>query len=210
MYYLQSRYYDPGTGRFLNADGYINANGDLIGYNMYAYCSNNPVNGYDPCGTCFHRWDFWNDCDKCGGKNLGSKIGDTVSAVSSAAVSAGKAVGNAVVSAEKAVGNAAASAWNWTKGAAQTAWGGLKAAGNAVGNFVVDRFSTPEKASNTLSAIGWTLDVAAGYLGLIAAGFSVPSFGISVEIAGPAAVIIGILSLPFHGTALAINIFNEE
>ena len=43
MYYLQSRYYVPSWGRFLSADGYVNANGDLIGFNMYAYCSNNPV-----------------------------------------------------------------------------------------------------------------------------------------------------------------------
>jgi len=50
FYYLQSRYYDPVTGRFLNADGYINANGDLIGYNMYAYCSNNPVMYIDSTG----------------------------------------------------------------------------------------------------------------------------------------------------------------
>ena len=32
---------------------------------MFAYCLNNPVNGCDPCGTCFHRWDFWNDCEEC-------------------------------------------------------------------------------------------------------------------------------------------------
>ena len=50
LYYLQSRYYNPTTGRFINADGYVNTNGDLIGYNMYAYCSNNPVMGYDPTG----------------------------------------------------------------------------------------------------------------------------------------------------------------
>ncbi len=50
FYYLQSRYYDPVTGRFLNADGYINANGDLIGFNMYAYCSNNPMMYTDPTG----------------------------------------------------------------------------------------------------------------------------------------------------------------
>ena len=43
LYYLQSRYYNPEWGRFLNADGYVNANGDLMGYNMFAYCSNNPV-----------------------------------------------------------------------------------------------------------------------------------------------------------------------
>ena len=50
FYYLQSRYYNPQWGRFLNADGYINANGDLIGFNMYAYCSNNPVMYTDPTG----------------------------------------------------------------------------------------------------------------------------------------------------------------
>ena len=50
FYYLRSRYYDPVTGRFLNADSHVNANGDLIGYNMYAYCSNNPVMNVDPNG----------------------------------------------------------------------------------------------------------------------------------------------------------------
>jgi len=54
LYYLNSRYYDPAVGRFLNADGYINANGDLIGFNMFAYCSNNPVMGYDPDG----KWTY--------------------------------------------------------------------------------------------------------------------------------------------------------
>ena len=41
FYYLQSRYYDPRTGRFINADSRLNANGDIVGFNMYAYCSNN-------------------------------------------------------------------------------------------------------------------------------------------------------------------------
>ena len=50
LYYLQSRYYNPATGRFLNADGYVNANGDLIGFNMYAYCSNSPVMNADYSG----------------------------------------------------------------------------------------------------------------------------------------------------------------
>ena len=51
FYYLQSRYYDPVMRRFINADGYVNANGDFIGFNMYAYCGNNPMMGYDPSGT---------------------------------------------------------------------------------------------------------------------------------------------------------------
>jgi len=221
LYYVSSRYYDPETCRFINADSQLNIGEGVLGCNMYTYCLNNPVNGYDPCGTCFHRWDFWNDCDKCGGKNLGTKIGDAASAVGGAVVSAGKAVGNAVVSAGKAVGNAvvtagqaignaAAAAWDWTKGAAQTAWGGIKTAGKAVREFVADRFSTPEKASNTLSAIAWTLDAAAAYCGGVAAGLSVPTLGMSIPTAGTAAAILVIASMPFHGAALVIEIFNEE
>jgi len=50
FYYLNSRYYDPQVGRFINADGIIGANQDLAGYNLFAYCSNNPVNYDDPSG----------------------------------------------------------------------------------------------------------------------------------------------------------------
>ena len=47
LYYLGSRYYDPETGRFLNADGLLGANGDILSYNQFAYCSNNPIIYYD-------------------------------------------------------------------------------------------------------------------------------------------------------------------
>ena len=47
LYYLNSRYYDPETGRFLNADGLLGANGDILSYNQFAYCSNNPIIYYD-------------------------------------------------------------------------------------------------------------------------------------------------------------------
>ena len=52
MYYLGSRYYYPAIGRFLSADesSYLGANGDLNSYNLYAYCSNNPVMFTDPSG----------------------------------------------------------------------------------------------------------------------------------------------------------------
>ena len=48
LYYLNSRYYDPDTGRFISADGQLNEG--VLGYNMFAYCENNPVNGSDPDG----------------------------------------------------------------------------------------------------------------------------------------------------------------
>ena len=50
LYYLQSRYYDPETGRFINADTLIVAGDYLQGTNMYAYCLNNPVMYVDPTG----------------------------------------------------------------------------------------------------------------------------------------------------------------
>ena len=50
MYYLQSRYYDPDTGRFINADGYITTGQGVLSYNMFAYCLNNPVMLSDPSG----------------------------------------------------------------------------------------------------------------------------------------------------------------
>ena len=48
-YYLNTRYYNPQIKRFISADSvnYLGANGDLNSYNLYAYCSNNPVNLVD-------------------------------------------------------------------------------------------------------------------------------------------------------------------
>lgn len=50
FYYLQSRYYDPEIGRFINADGYASTGQGVIGHNMFAYCNNNPVNYIDVSG----------------------------------------------------------------------------------------------------------------------------------------------------------------
>ena len=52
FYYVSSRYYDPEIGRFINADdiAYLGMGG-LTSYNLFAYCGNNPVMGYDPYGT---------------------------------------------------------------------------------------------------------------------------------------------------------------
>jgi RHS repeat-associated protein len=53
LYYLQSRYYNPQWGRFLNADGIENIlvdQGSLLQYNLFTFCLNNPVNLMDPSG----------------------------------------------------------------------------------------------------------------------------------------------------------------
>ena len=55
FYYLQSRYYDPAIGRFINADSYASTDATgLLSTNMFAYCENDPVNRSDPSG------EFWN------------------------------------------------------------------------------------------------------------------------------------------------------
>lgn len=56
FYYLNSRYYDPNTGRFISADSIesLGATPDqLSDKNLYAYCDNNPVNRVDEGG------EFW-------------------------------------------------------------------------------------------------------------------------------------------------------
>ena len=51
MYYLQSRYYDPITGRFLNADVYCDTQtGSPLSTNMFAYCENEPLMNVDIYG----------------------------------------------------------------------------------------------------------------------------------------------------------------
>ena len=56
LYYLQSRYYDPTTCRFVNADGYVSTGQGITGNNMFAYCNNNPVMYSDPAGYCLKAW----------------------------------------------------------------------------------------------------------------------------------------------------------
>ena len=50
LYYLQSRYYNPTWSRFINADSYVSTGQKIIGYNMFAYCGNNPVSRTDCTG----------------------------------------------------------------------------------------------------------------------------------------------------------------
>ena len=59
LYYLQSRYYDPAVGRFINADdsSYLGADGTDNSYNLFVYCSNNPVMRIDITGYKTQKWE---------------------------------------------------------------------------------------------------------------------------------------------------------
>ena len=60
FYYLQSRYYDPTTCRFISADVLLSTGQGVIGHNSFAYCLNNPLNRCDPNGMS----SFWDKMKK--------------------------------------------------------------------------------------------------------------------------------------------------
>ena len=75
LYYLNSRYYDPYVGRFLNADDtdtLLCSPYELTDKNLFAYCDNNPIMRVDYIG------DFW----MLIGGAIGALVGGAVSAVS--------------------------------------------------------------------------------------------------------------------------------
>ena len=60
LYYLQSRYYDPKVGRFINADVFASTGQGILGNNMFAYCGNNPVSNEDPTGNLYTPTELHN------------------------------------------------------------------------------------------------------------------------------------------------------
>ena len=56
LYYLQSRYYDPFTGRFLNADDTHYIMFPSLMANLYTYCDNNAISNTDTNGKTAWLW----------------------------------------------------------------------------------------------------------------------------------------------------------
>ena len=75
LYYLQSRYYDPLTGRFVNADIYCDTETDTpLSTNMFAYCENNAINNVDFTGEWFYSLkEYYNHNIKRWKKNSKAK-----------------------------------------------------------------------------------------------------------------------------------------
>ena len=141
LYYLQSRYYNPKWGRFLNADGYVSTGTGLLGYNMYAYCDNNPVMGYDPTGE-------WNWGTFLSGANL-IMVGAMAMATAATILSCGAAAPLMVV---VAAATAVAGSATVVNGIAEVVEAGTDY------NFVRDgTFGGDEEAYNTYKAVTQTV-----------------------------------------------------
>ena len=77
LYFLQTRYYDPEVGRFLNRDSVQYADPETInGLNLYAYCLNNPVEYVDPTGEA--AWYEWLGLVVVSALAIGAIIGGTI------------------------------------------------------------------------------------------------------------------------------------
>ena len=69
LYYLRSRYYDPETGRFINADDteqlkvpsnlMCGLSNEVLIINLFAYCGNNPIMRIDPNGQVSENIVFY-------------------------------------------------------------------------------------------------------------------------------------------------------
>ena len=104
LYYLNSRYYDPEVGRFINADGQIST-GDISGTNLFAYCGNNPVNMSDSDGN-MPKW-LSGVLTVVGGAlqvKLGAALGATTGWTGIGAVAAGFLILNGTATITQGVG----------------------------------------------------------------------------------------------------------
>ena len=145
LYYLQSRYYNPRTARFLTEDTASGKYTDPLSLNKYTYCHNQPVTGYDPDGHFLHI---------AVGAAIGAVVGGAISAYSQY-----KSTGK--VSFKKTIGAAAEGAVVGGVGAA-TAGASLGvtvaagAAAGAAGNTANQLISTGkvDKKQVAVSAIG--------------------------------------------------------
>lgn len=155
---------------------------------MFVYCGNSPVNRLDTAG-CFWEeiWEWIVDRYE----DAYSVYEQQQQLETQIIMEQNRIVSDAV----EAVGDAAETVWDaymWSHNQQQEVQ--LQQA-IATRDFVADRFSTPEKASNTLNGIGFAVDAVGIYAGVALGPI-------------PCAIITGV-GLTFNVIAWGIDVANE-
>ena len=143
LYYLRSRYYNPGWGRFVNADAEIAVEAKLWDAKLFLYCANNPVRYTDDGGNSF--WDVLADCGKA---LLVAAVVVAVVAVVIAATGGGGGFALAAAGGEIISGAAVADAAMTTAVAAGATGASLMFASRAGKKFEEDYYSNHYKSHN--------------------------------------------------------------
>lgn len=89
LVYMQARYYDSGTGRFLSLDPVPPSAGNAFNFSRYAYANNNPVVNIDPDG---HEAGCVLQKSHCIGNNPSAKA--AAKDVNEVSIGIGKAIAN--------------------------------------------------------------------------------------------------------------------
>ena len=111
LYYLNTRYYDPIYCRFINMDSFDYADPEqLNGLNLYVYCANNPVMGYDPEGTT--AWWEWLLLAVAVTAVVVAGVVATVATGGTALVAGGIAIGGSVAGVTDIVGQGLSKGWD--------------------------------------------------------------------------------------------------
>jgi RHS repeat-associated protein len=77
LYYLNARYYDSVTARFITEDTYAGQRNDPLSLNLYTYCANNPIIYTDPSGHSYFNGKEWVSSIPNTIKSNSSKTGST-------------------------------------------------------------------------------------------------------------------------------------
>ena len=70
LIHMNGRVYDPGLGRFISADPFIDGSTNTQGYNRYSYVKNNPLRAFDPTGFKGKNTDERNESEGPGGGHV--------------------------------------------------------------------------------------------------------------------------------------------
>ena len=228
LYYLNSRYYDANVGRFINADGVLGVNQDLLGYNLFAYCSNDPINCFDATGNGkIWNWvkDKYNSAvnwAKNKLSNFGSKASSVTNVVETINSEAGTVVGDSI--ADQVINNIAPKTYAPIKGYQDVAVGTMKNIGIAANNTAYTMLSpylgsmkAVSKGVGIITLTAFAVDVAIDYqnygnnpsnfykavaIDVVFAGFGLVAAGMLATIGSPVIFAIATVGV---GTAIALT-----